>query len=347
MIKINYYLGLDGGGTSSKAYLADADANIIASVNGPSANYQVIGIKKLKNSLNKTIELLLSQADLAKENNIIERASFGLAGIDTKIDYNKLMPVIAQNSYINKFSLFNDSELALIGANTSRIGMILISGTGSIALARDKNLYQKRVGGWGHLFDDEGSGYNIAINALNYIFKAYDGRGRKTFIRDLFLQQLEIKDEADLLEKVYVNKMTRSQIADLAKLVFVAANRGDYIARKIINEAAASLAELIKAIILDDKFAGDSLIKKNEYGNIIDIAIVGGVFKSDNKIFINNLKNKIKKMVKEKYIINQINLNSAVLSPAAGALFDIYKKDSSLDEKVIIKKLKLQDDLYQ
>ena len=142
MIAINYYLGIDGGGTNSKAYLSDQNANILASAKGPSTNYQVIGINNFENYLNKTINILLTKSNLKRGNIKIKKACLGLAGIDTKNDYNRILPLIEKNTFIDNVILLNDSELALIGANASESGIILISGTGSIALGKDKFAYK-------------------------------------------------------------------------------------------------------------------------------------------------------------------------------------------------------------
>lgn len=349
MRKIKYFLGLDGGGTNSKAYLADQNATILASAIGPSANYQVIGIKSFANSLTKTIELLLSKANLKKEKKIINKAYIGLAGLDTKNDYKKIIPVLEQNIYLDCFKLVNDSKLALIGAQAAEVGIILISGTGSIALGVDRNLYQKRVGGWGHLFDDQGSGYDIALNALSSIFKAYDGRSQNTILKKLFLEELNLENEADLLDKIYVDQMDRAQIARLTKLVFRAAQAEDKIAQTIIIKAADSLAELIKAIMLDPNFAGESLIKTKNNKKSLKIAIVGGVFKSKNDLFLKNLKVKIKAKIKAKikieYPLTEIELKKGKLSPAAGAIFKLLKNSQNLKNNYLIKSLKRQDNL--
>ena len=51
------------------------------------------------------------------------------------------------------------------GESASR-QVLIVSGTGSACYARNPNGKEIKVGGWGHLLGDKGSGYAIGLRAL-------------------------------------------------------------------------------------------------------------------------------------------------------------------------------------
>ena len=62
-----------------------------------------------------------------------------------------------------------------------RVRYCTYSGTGSISYCYNKKTNElNRVGGWGYVLGDEGSGYDIGRQALVAIMKSYDGRGKST-----------------------------------------------------------------------------------------------------------------------------------------------------------------------
>jgi len=68
-----------------------------------------------------------------------------------------------------------DALTAHLGALGGRAGAVVAVGTGAIALGTDLDTIWRRVGGWGHLWDDRGSGVWIGIEALKAAIRTHDG----------------------------------------------------------------------------------------------------------------------------------------------------------------------------
>ena len=68
-----------------------------------------------------------------------------------------------------------DAVTAHLGALAGRGGAVVAVGTGAIAIGTDLGERWKRVGGWGHLWDDRGSGAWIGIEALKAAIRTHDG----------------------------------------------------------------------------------------------------------------------------------------------------------------------------
>jgi len=164
----------------------------------------------------------------------------------------------------------HDALIALSGATAGEPGLITIAGTGSIAFGRNASGKTARAGGWGYVFGDEGGGFYIVRQALRSALKLEEGWGDPTSLRAAFLDATGARDVNDLLHRFYTPEFPRPHIAAFAKLVDDAAENGDAVARKILNDAARELAALARAV----------RSQLFEPGEPASVAYIGGVFRS-------------------------------------------------------------------
>jgi N-acetylglucosamine kinase-like BadF-type ATPase len=144
----------------------------------------------------------------------------------------------------DSLQLLNDGEIALAGALEDEAGVLVISGTGSIAWAQNVEGQRLRVGGWDYILGDEGSGYNIGSRILRAVAAAHDRRTDPTVLTDAVFDYFSVHDFEGLLSVIYHEDMTPQRIASLAPLADRAASYGDPAAVKLITEAAFDLASL-------------------------------------------------------------------------------------------------------
>lgn len=135
----------------------------------------------------------------------------------------------------------HDALIALDAAYDSESGLIAIAGTGSVVLARSVNGALHRVGGWGHLLGDPGSGYAIGQAGLRSVAEAFDG-GTETALRDRLREQFGIANRHQLIHSVYQDGFS---MQDVAPLVVDAAADGDAVADRIVHDAAKGLTEQV------------------------------------------------------------------------------------------------------
>jgi glucosamine kinase len=126
-------------------------------------------------------------------------------------------------------------------------GILLISGTGSIAWGRAEDGREGRVGGWGQHIGDEGSGFAIGLEALRRIARHADGRGPETRLQRLVLEHLGLAAVADLIP--WASEASRARIAELALVVARAAGAGDAVAGEILVQAVEELEGHVLAIL--------------------------------------------------------------------------------------------------
>ena len=140
--------------------------------------------------------------------------------------------------------MITDAELAYRGVfSDGRHGILLITGTGTIALYRAPISHEfSRSGGWGPLLGDEGSGAWLGREALRHCLLEWE-RDELSPLHAAVLEALEIELASQILTKVYKENLAPSAWAKLAPLVF-RYSREDIGAFKIINRAAIELVAL-------------------------------------------------------------------------------------------------------
>jgi glucosamine kinase len=147
--------------------------------------------------------------------------------------------------------VLNDVDAAHLGAFAGGPGILILSGTGSMAWARDAAGTSYRTGGWGEVIGDEGSGYWVGECVLEAVSKSIDGRQEPTGLVAAVFEQLGL-DAADKVNQFEGWASTlenpRSQIAALAPIATALAEGGDETAVAIIGRAADELALHIRTL---------------------------------------------------------------------------------------------------
>ncbi|MBK7104556.1 MAG: ROK family protein [Ignavibacteriae bacterium] len=237
---MKYFIGIDGGGTKTKCVLCDENLKIICSTQSGPSNFLTIGTEIVSQTI---LDLIKKCCDEIKiSTNELTGIVLGTTGAGRESDADKLKNAIInsaknQNLLLNNFEVVSDARIALEGAFSGNPGSILISGTGSIMFGKDANGIIHRVGGFGRLIGDEGSGYSIGKKGLNQISKYFDGRGKETLLQKLVEENFNISDQSKLISKVYNNELN---IQDVAPLVIQAANNDD-LCRNILDEETNEL----------------------------------------------------------------------------------------------------------
>lgn len=311
-------LGIDGGGTKTRAVITDLSANVIGvGISGPS-NYDDIGVQQTKNNLLDVIKK--ASYGLPKGFNI-EVAYLGLAGItcpkDQKIIHSLLQEI--DNLKGTRIIVTHDCSTALAGANGGRPGILAIAGTGSSCYGRNFKGKTFLGGGWGFLFGDVGSSFYLGKEAILAIVNAYDGIGPNTLLTEPILNNLKISDMSELMHRIYHPRLDRVGIASLAPIVTKTAN-DDPVSKSIIENSCEGLARIIASVAHKLE-----LSQELEF----DLSLSGGLVNSGT-IYTEILKEKISKKLPNAILIDPI------MSPVAGAiLLGLQELGIDLNSKII------------
>lgn len=298
-------LGVDGGATKTVCAIADENFQVLGvGISGP-CNYNVVGIEKARKNVRSAIERAFSDLDL--KDRAAEIGCFGIGGLTTESDYEVISNQMVPSDAAKRRIIVNDVVIAFYAVTGGSPGIVVVAGTGSIAYGLNSRGESAFSSGWGWLMGDEGSAFDIARQALTAAAKAYDGRGERTVLVEMFRETFKVDDFKDVVPKIY-HEVTSTGIASLSKVVFSAAEEGDKVAIKILKNAGRELGRSVISIARKLFMESEPII----------VGASGGVFIASDIVWFS-----LKKYVRS-YLPNALFI-SPVKHPVMGALIMGYK----------------------
>ena len=293
-----YFIGIDSGGTKFEIVITDPQKKVLYKGKYPSCHYSVHGAEKTVEVLSGYVLKSVRKKGLKKEN--CAGICFGLAGAREEFDRKKLAKLFKAKLKIKNITVVTDAKNAITGAFNGGDGIILIAGTGSVLYGKYKGKLN-RVGGWGRILGDQGSGYIIGQKGLRELVKEYDERelGREESILSRLVKKKFGIEKKNIVDKVFDKHF---EIQLVCESVIEAAEKKDKICLQIVKQAADDLLANIKLYL-----------KLANVKDKIEIAFIGSVIETDN-ILSQRLINAIKKNLKKVTIIKKKN------EPTMGAI---------------------------
>ncbi len=261
------FLGVDGGQSGTVAVIGDETGRVLGEGEGGPSNHAAgaEGRAKLERAVRESLGRACAQAGLDAAAVEFEAACFGMSGgPDDKLE------ILAGLVRAARLVVTTDAAVALSGATASGLGIVVIAGTGSMALGRNGQGSTARAGGWGYVFGDEGGAFDIVRQAMRAALRMEEGWGPATALRAALIEATGSSTANEMLHRFYGPEWQRSRVAALAPLVDQAAVEADAVALHIVNRAAQELAQLAAAVRAQ-------LWKP---GEVVEIAYAGGVFES-------------------------------------------------------------------
>ncbi len=246
-----YYLGIDAGGSHTRAALCDSAGHIVCRGVGGPANYLHTDRTTLIDSLTAALHSALPSQTCE-----IAAICIGMAGLGRRAERDAARSLLCQIAPLFEHAeVTHDARIAWAGGTALSPGIVLISGTGSIAYGVDTEGNEHRAGGYGPLYADEGSGFAMGRLALSYCLRAADGRSGSSLLVELVCRQLGIYDPKTLAIQVAENRISRQEVSRLPQAIAVASGQGDRNAQAIIMQSADDLVDLIVAVAGQGQFS--------------------------------------------------------------------------------------------
>lgn len=262
---MRHVLGIDAGGTKTRALLADEDGRVLGSALSGGANLKTHGELEVEKVLHAVAEEAQAEAGARAD-----AVAIGIAGADRADDHAVLRAILNRMGFKSRVVVTNDARVAFVAGSPRRVGLALVCGTGSIAWGRNARGEIARSGGWGWHLGDEGSGFWIGMRALREVMRASDGRGPATLLDRPLFEHFGIERLEQVLHAVYDAEFPRHHIARFAPRVEEAALTGDAVAREILQAAAAELTLAARSVIARLR------LEEGEY----DVVLSGGTFRA-------------------------------------------------------------------
>jgi glucosamine kinase len=235
------YLGIDAGGTASKARITDEQGTLFGEARGGPANTR-IGVEALHAELLRVSMEAIAAATIPDDAISSIRCGMGIAGINRMGMKGQLQ---ALDFPFASVQLSSDAMIANLGAHMGGDGAILIIGTGSVGLVK-RGEDSSSIGGYGFPISDEGSGAALGLSAIRHALRALDGRTKPTPLSQAVTREF---DHAIPRVIAWMDDAAPGDYARLAPLVMDYADNGDEIALSIVRDAAVHVERFIETIM--------------------------------------------------------------------------------------------------
>ncbi len=311
-----YVFGIDGGGTQSRALLMTDRGKVVYIGKGPSLNYHDVGASQAVSCIKRLFTDALRNARARQDE--CRGICLGLAGCGQEQDYAILNPLLDGLFGKDSYALMSDAQIALVSGTLAETGIIVIAGTGSMIYGRNEEGREGRIGGYGSLLSDEGSGYHIGLAALRAIVRHHDGLEEAAGFQKAVFEHLGVQQAAEMIAWVNSGSASRDRIAAIAPFVVRAAGEDDPIADTILNQQADELARCV-----------DTLHRRLGFPERVDIVLSGGLF-SDASTYWQLVRRKIH------YFLPGANVISPKMEPVMGAaLYALSIAGIPIDEDLL------------
>jgi N-acetylglucosamine kinase len=257
-----FVLGVDGGASGTRCVIADLSGRLLARGTGGPSNPITAGVDAATDSIKEAVDEAIEDCGIRR----FSLACMGVAGAVRPLVEEALRSRLSDMD-VEKLKIVSDAVIALTGATGCRPGVVVISGTGSIAYGENDEGETAKAGGWGWRLGDEGSGNYIGSRALIAAVRSHDGRNPPTVLTKKVMTALGLMDMSEIIERVYLGGMGVEDVSALAPLVGEAAGEGDEEAIRILEGAGAELG-----------LAALAVARKLGLGSNFIVAPTGGAF---------------------------------------------------------------------
>ena len=259
----SYYLAADGGGTKLQTVLYDSDLRAVRTGRVAGVNT----LYKPADAVRANVENMMTELLKDLDGTVIA-ADLCLLGAKDAVE----SPILKQNPACD--IRFHSEPNVGLAACLKTEGAVALSGTGSDAFLIKKGERFKAIGGWGPLLGDEGSGYDIGLNAIKAAIYSYDGRKEKSMLYDLVMERWNLTDLWGIVHHLAGNPDARHEVASAAKLCSQAAHAGDKTALRIYEHAALEMSLQTRTVIDGHRDQWDGTV-----------VVMGGAWKGHPRMF--------------------------------------------------------------
>ena len=229
-------LGIDGGGTRTRASIADGERVLAFAENGSIKRLRV-GPEAAEVNLRDLLKEVFAQAGVRG----VKAASAGVASA-TMPGVKEWIRAVFHDFGVERSEVVGDEVIALDGAFKGGPGILQIAGTGSNCIGRSPDGGRESAGGWSSRLGDEGSGYWIGLHAIRRALHALD-REEPTRILEMVGAIWGTNSIEELVN--FGDSTPGPDFAALAPAISKLAEEGDAVALGVLKQAATDLIESV------------------------------------------------------------------------------------------------------
>ena len=264
----SYYLAADGGGSKLQIILYDENYRVIRTGRVAGVNTLYKPAETVRANIEGVMESLLRGEDGDEPVTSLAAADLCMLGAG-----DVMREILSRLDGVGEITFHSEPVIAL-AACLRTDGAVALSGTGSDAFFVKYGKSIQSVGGWGPLLGDEGSGYDIGLNALKAAIYSYDGRRDKSMLYDLVMESWSLDSLWGIVHRLAGNPDARHEVASAARLCSKAAHAGDRAALRIYEHAALEMFLQARTVIEQHRSRWDGTV-----------VVMGGAWKGHPRMF--------------------------------------------------------------
>ena len=263
-----HWVGVDGGGTRSRALVGNAHGRELGAADGGPGLIDPSDPDRAVAAVTAVVRAAAAEAQIPLP---VRGLWAGLAGAGQSRARAAVEAALCGAGLAERVAVGSDVEAAHadafgIGPDSAPApGILCVVGTGSSVRAVGPCGEVVQVGGWGQLLGDEGSGYRIGLDGLRAVMRASDGREPRTSLGSVLFEATGTTTPPDLVG--WAVRASKGEIAALSVPVAEEARNGDPVAARIIHRALGDIRTHLEAVL--ERTPG--------WGAAPPIAFVGGL----------------------------------------------------------------------
>ena len=238
------WIGVDGGGTRSRAVVGDAKGRELGAADGGPGLIDPVDPGRAARAVAAVAREAAASARVALP---VRGLWAGLAGAGRRSAREAVEAALREAGLAARVAVGTDVEAAHADAFLDGAGILVVVGTGSVVRAVGPGGGVVTVGGWGQLLGDEGSGYRIGLDGLRGVVRASDGREPRTTLTRVLLEATGEGEPRGLVG--WAARATKGEVAALSVLVAREARAGDGVAARVIHRALGAIRDHLVAAL--------------------------------------------------------------------------------------------------
>jgi N-acetylglucosamine kinase-like BadF-type ATPase len=256
-------LAVDGGNSKTHVALVDEDGAVLSLVRGPTCSPEHLGVAGAL----EVLDGLLAEAGLAPPADV---ACLLLAGVDFDAEERDLRAGAEARGWARRVAVANDTFAVLRAGTEKGWGVAVVCGAGMNCVGVGPDGRHVRFPALGPITGDWGGGYDVGLAGQTAAARAEDGRGPATTLTRAIPAHFGLSSAHAVAEAIHRGRIRRSELAELAPVVFAEAAH-DEVAAGIVDRLRAEIVALARVAIDRLGLDGD-----------VEVLLGGGLLQAGN-----------------------------------------------------------------
>ena len=312
---MGYVLGIDQGGSSTRAAIMDHLGNIYGYGTAEGTYFPKSGLDVAMSIVERLVQRVLLEASIHRD--LITETVAGISGIDWPEDAQTIAAVLEEKLKLSNIEAHNDCVIAMFSGTQNRYGAALCAGSGINAVIIRPDGQQFVMSDY--LGPELQGGGALSYRALRKVFDSDLGLVPPTMLTQLFLDFAGFDKPYDLLKESMVNSdVFLRSIVKLFPEILSIAEKGDEVTIGLLSNFTDELCNYFIA----------GLRKMDMLGMEFDIVLAGSIFKGIRNGLVENIVNRLTEAIPKVRIVN------AKYEPVVGACVMGFLHNNSFTQEV-------------